>query len=398
MRRVAGIGALAFVLGMALWLLARERPRPEAAKRLVPSEEAPPTEGAPELVPTGSVREAIVGASAASKEWLASRTGAVTFPIELKVSSGQTILIPDEPTSTVERVADVPIAGVLHVPMEWELESFQLELRPLDEPRSSIYARSELLPSGVIHVSGGSGSYRALLGSEELVELPHAPGYFHFSMQGQPGRYELFLPELAHRESFDVGPQGRTDLRIEAPLPRVVLARCYEAANGAALVPPRVGMRWSGSAREGGQIHRAAAAVWKEEVQAWRILAPTVDLDLSAFGEGYFDARVSVPVAEGTSEVRLELAASFELRLELRENGKLKPWNVALRPRLVPAGGQPDHVTVGIGATSCRLVQRAGGAYSLEVDTPQGYRPILPVIVELDGPRTEHVIELVRLP
>ena len=63
----------------------------------------------------------------------------------------------------------------------------------------------------------------------------------------------------------------------------------------------------------------------------------------------------------------------------------------------MPAGGQPDHVTVGIGATSCRLVQRAGGAYSLEVVTPPGYRPILPVIVELEGPRSEHVLELVRL-
>ena len=42
-------------------------------------------------------------------------------------------------------------------------------------------------------------------------------------------------------------------------------------------------------------------------------------------------------------------------------------------------------------------MQRAGGAYSLEVVTPPGYRPILPVIVELEGPRSEHVLELVRL-
>ena len=155
-------------------------------------------------------------------------------------------------------------------------------------------------------------------------------------------------------------------------------------------------MRWFGAEREGGQINRATEAAWKEELQAWRILAARETVDLTAHGEGYFDARASAAVGEGTSEVRLELALAYELVLELRENGKLLPWNAALHPRLVPAGGQPDHVTVGISGRSCRLVQRAGGAYSLEVVTPPGYRSILPVIVELAGPRTERVIELVR--
>jgi hypothetical protein len=44
----------------------------------------------------------------------------------------------------------------------------------------------------------------------------------------------------------------------------------------------------------------------------------------------------------------------------------------------------------------CRLVQRTGGPYLLEVKTPVGYQPIAPVMVELDGPLNEHVIHLVR--
>ncbi|MEQ1894151.1 MAG: hypothetical protein ABL998_16540 [Planctomycetota bacterium] len=362
MKRTVGILGMLVGAGMLLWVLAREPLRGGTARGRADAVEASAGPESPELEPVATVREPVAGPEP-------RQVGKVPTRLEVTARGARSL----------QGVLEVPIEGLVHVPVEWELAAFQLELR--------------LLEGLDHHAQTGS---RTLAG-HELVELPHAPGYFTFSSRGAPGRYRLLLPELAHQEFFDVGPGGRTDLRFEAPLPRVVLARCIDAASGAPLTPAQVSVRWFGSAREGGQINRAIEAAWKEELQAWRVLAPREAVDLTAHGAGYFDARATAPVAEGTSEVRLELAAAYELVLELRENGELLPWNAALRPRLVPAGGQPDHVTVGIGATSCRLVQRAGGPYSLEVDTPAGYRPILPVIVQLEGPRSEHVIELLRL-
>lgn len=367
MKRSVGILAMLVGAGVLLWVLAREPIRGGTARGKAEAAESPAGPDLPEFAQAVAAREPVAGPKP---------TQTVPFPPLQKLTAGQVFRLDPEPKEGPE----VRIEGLVHVSVEWELEGFQLELR---------------LVEGLDH---HAKNFTTTLAGDELVELPHAPGYFVFSSEGAPGRYRLLLPELGHQEFFDVGPGGRTDLRIEAPLPRVVLARCFDAASGAALAPERVSVRWFGAEREGGQINRAAVAAWKEELQAWRVLAPREVVDLTAYGEGYFDARASAPVAEGTSEVRLELATAYELRLELRESGELLPWNAALRPRLVPAGGQPDHVTVGIGATSCRLVQRAGGPYSLEVDTPAGYRPILPAIITLDGPRTEHVIELVRLP
>lgn len=366
MKRTVGILGMMVGAGGLLWVLMREPERGGTTRWRADTVEAAAGPAAAELEPAAAAREAVAGPRPL---WT------VEPPARRKLTAGQVFRFEEEP----EGDPRVPIEGLVHVPVEWELEAFQLELG---------------LMEGLDHHAQTDA--RTLAG-HELVELSHAPGYFTFSSRGAPGRYRLLLPELAHQEFFEVGPGGRTDLRIEAPLPRVVLARCFDAASGAALTPERVSVRWFGAQREGGQINRAVEAVWKEELSAWRVLAPAEVVDLTARGAGYFDERARVPVAEGTSEVRLELATAHELRLELRENGKLLPWNPELRPRLVPAGGQPDHVTVGLGGNYCRLLQSAGGPYSLEVVTPSGYRPILPVIVTLDGPRSEHAIELVRL-
>jgi len=367
MNRTIGILGMMVGAGVLMWVLAREPIRVGAARGKADAVEAAAGPESPELEPAAAAaREAVAG-----QKPLSAAEGRTRH----NLTAGQVFRFEEEP----DRDPAVPIEGHVHVPVEWELEGFQLELR---------------LMEGLDH---HAKNFSTTLAGDELAELAHAPGYFAFSAAGAPGRYRLLLPELAHREFFDVGPGGRTDLRIEAPLPRVVLARCFDAASGAALAPSRASVRWFGAEREGGQINRAAEAAWREELQAWRILAPRETVALTAHGKGYFDARASVPVAEGTNEVRLELDVSYELRLELRENGKVLPWNAALRPRLMPAGGQPDHVTIGIGGNTCRLVQRAGGPYSLEVETPAGYRTIPPVLLELDGPETHHTLELVRL-
>lgn len=273
------------------------------------------------------------------------------------------------PAAPVARANRVPIEGLLIVPEAWERPHVRVELRIVS--LESAWSESRVLDP-----------------------LPHAPEFFPFAFLGLPGEYRLQVPELDRRADFVVGPGGRTDLRIEVAAPRIVLVRAFDATSGAERTPAEVGVRWV----QGKDERRTAReAEWDPVRGAWRIVAARGALDLTARGAGYLETRQHVEDSEEPREVRLELAAAYELVLELRRDGAVVSWDPSLRPRLVPAGGQPDHVSVALADNRCRLVQRAGGPYLLEVDTPAGYRTIAPVLLELGRQHTHHVVELVAV-
>lgn len=265
-----------------------------------------------------------------------------------------------------------PIEGLLLVPEAWGRAHVRVELHLVSQESSWSEAR-------------------------ELYPLPHAPGFFPFAFHGRlPGEYRLQVPELEHLTNFVVAPGGRTDLRIEVPPPRIVLVRAFDAASGAERTPAEVEVRWRGVQSQGG-FRTLRPASWDETRRAWCIVAARGALELTARGKGYLETREELEDDEGPREVRLELAAAYELVLELRRDGAVVGWDPSLRPRLVPAGGQPDHVSVALADNRCRLVQRAGGPYLLEVDTPAGYRTIAPLLLELGSQHTHHTVELVSV-
>jgi hypothetical protein len=367
MKRTIGILGMLVGAGVLLWVLMREPERAGTAWKGGAVESA---ENAPlsELVPATAAREPVAG--------LEPRQ-VVRIPTHQSVIAGQVIRFEDlqEPG----QVPEVPIAGLVHVPEAWELSEFQLMIQLLEGLDPTIPSRSTTLASRY-----------------DLEPLPHAPGYFSFAVEGGPGRYRFFLAELAHETIVDVGLAGCTDLRIEPPEPQVLRVECVESASGAMLLPGRVRVRWTGVVDDGLRINRLVDATWKDELGVWLILAPKQSLKVMAEGEGLLGASTVVAAPEEAADVTLKLAPAFELSLALHEAGKPVPWNPELRARLVPAGGQSDEHTVALSAMRCRLVQHAGGPYLLEVTTPEGYQPIAPVMIELVGPKTEHVVHVVR--
>jgi len=356
MKRTPAIAVFLTVAFALSWHLSRPQPRPTVAGPTPPAEESglPEAELLSPLLPFESAD--------------ALREPA---PQQAKPAARPTVEKPEAGAIAVH--VRVPIEGLLIVPEAWQRAHLRIELRRLRSPELEGWSQGR-----------------------DLSQLSHAPGFFPLAFTGEPGEYQLEVPELGYLENFEVGFGGRTDLRFEASAPRIVLVRAFDAATGTARTPDEIEVRWWASGSEA-RIRTARFAGWDDARGAWRIVTPRSALELSARGAGYLETSLQVPDSQESCEVRIELAAAFELVLTLSERGERIPWNPALRPRLLPAGGQPDHVSVGVSENVCRLVQRAGGPYALEVATPAGYRPIAPVLIQLEGPHTHHTIELVPL-
>jgi len=360
LKRAGWIVGLLAAGALVVWLR-RAEPERESVARGEASAERDGVEVEAAVVASPSLREPVAEVRRSTEEALAVRAREQTRRIR---------------GVTLDATEGVPIEGLVFVPLEWELADFELEVRlvePLDHHgggMTTTLERRELEPTGV------PGSFR--------FALPDVP----------PGRYQVTVVELAHSEFLDVGPRGLFDARIVAPPPRVLVARCFEEGGGAELTGAEARVTWEGSPDERHRIVRPVAAEWDPEARGWSMRVPETRVVLRASGPGLLGAELVVETGQGSREVRLELARTYDLRVILHEDGRWTRWPEGWVPRLVPLEGQRDLVSVRVGTRGLVLVKRAPGLYRLELPDIAGRRPFEARVVELVEPRQEVVLEL----
>ena len=302
----------------------------------------------------------------------------------LRLDEAEVELSPERParvTLTIEEPEvppEVPLAGTLELPPEWNLADFELRFNLLDAVRGErngffFFSRNELQES--------------------------SPGLYRFSLPAvQAGRYDASIQELAFHQELLVAPPGLTDARIRVGPPCVLVVRCYEADSGQELEAAQVHVSWTSEIPKGLRLAHNKNATRDEQRRAWIARVPLAKIIVSASGSGFVSARPTIETVAGVNELRLDLARTCDLRVVLREGAIDLAWDPAITPELVPLEGQVLYRSQSSKEGAKILHEKEPGLYTLRIPRIPGYEPIPEANVRLErGSVTEHVVKLVRL-
>ena len=183
----------------------------------------------------------------------------------------------------------VPLSGVVVLPTEWGLSRFILTCRP----------RSER--------GGGEQSF---VRSDSMRRLDGSPDEWSWDLgQVAAGEYLLTVQELECSFPVTVGEDGRSDPRVEVPLPGNVLVTVIEEGTGAPASEVEE-LNWAG-----------ARPSWTGGGSYVTVLAG------SAPGRFEFraprgDIRIRLPDEPTSWRLTVEESTTFEIRLPPRPSGK----------------------------------------------------------------------------
>ena len=271
---------------------------------------------------------------------------------------------------------DVPFAGTLVVPTEWNLAEFTLGFDLLDVALGGWDGRFSIDRSGMRAEDDPPTTYRW-----------HSPG-------AQPGRYSVQLRELTFTVEIEVGEGGLSDARIEVPSPAEVRVRCVDAGTGSDVTDGE--LSWNCVRQVGGTCNSAR---WDAELDRWTFRAPIGEIVLDPSVPGYDFQWQTVRVEPGINDFVLRLVRSTGLTPILMDGKDEIAWDDDAMLTLVAAEGQQDSLSSSSGGGRITLFKREPGLYRLKVPDIPGYEPVPEALVHLEkGVIQEYVIELRRSP
>ncbi|MBM3991275.1 MAG: hypothetical protein FJ298_09765 [Planctomycetes bacterium] len=372
-------------LGATLRLLVEGDLRPEAPVAVVlrrtAAPELRPRQSAPLLAPTLLVFDGLaageytLSAELEQGSGVALELGALTVAVTAGGVSDATLVVAPRPT-----IEWAPLSGVLLVPVEWELESLQVEvqaLAPLGRDERPCVELDVDLADGE-HGDDGFDTFRF---SHVGLEV----GRYHLTVRTPPFQIELDLP-----------PIGLADLRLVAPPPALLIVRLREVQTGAALRPSQLG--WF-PCRDGRPFARRERASYSERLDGYRIVtAPGEVLLRSDPDDGIELPEPLVRVPVGSSEVTLDAARRTEVDIVLLDSGVPQPFPDGWRVTLARAEEQEPLEVVLTASRNLRRAQLpAGGRYRIDFDPFPGYKPLPTLEFEaLHRQRSRIEVELKR--
>jgi len=277
--------------------------------------------------------------------------GRVTVAVAAEGVSDATLVVAPRPT-----VAQAPLSGLLLVPVEWELESPQVEAQALAPLVSGQRPRVEL----EVDPADGESGFDAFRVSHAGLEV---------------GRYQLTVRTPPLQVEFDLPPGGLADLRLVAPNPALLLVRLHEAETGAPVRPAQ--LFWLPS-RDGKPFGQMEVVSYSAELDGYRIVTSPGEVVLMPDSEDGIELpEPSVPVPAGSSEAAVPAARQTELDIALLDAGVPQPFPDGWRVKLFRADEDEPLEVILMASTSLRRAQLpAGGRYRIEFDPFPGYKPL----------------------
>lgn len=277
--------------------------------------------------------------------------GAVTVAVAAGGVSDATLVVAPRPT-----VEWAPLSGLLLVPVEWELESPQVEAQALAPLVSGQRPRVEL----EVDPADGDVGFDAFRFSHAGLEV----GHYHLTVRVPPLQIELDLP-----------PTGLAELRLVAPPPALLVVRLHEAETGDPVRPAQ--LFWSAS-RDGKPFGQMEVASYSAKLDGYRIVTSPGEVVLMPDSEDGIELpEPLVPVPAGSSEAAVAAARQTELDIALLDAGVPQPFPDGWRVELFWAEEDEPLAVVLRASTSLRRAQLPrGGRYRIEFDPFPGYQPL----------------------
>ncbi|MEM6568267.1 MAG: hypothetical protein AAF957_07640 [Planctomycetota bacterium] len=272
--------------------------------------------------------------------------------------------------------ASASASGVLVLPPAWGIDRPRVSFRLLGPEREGPPRRALVLPEDLRLVDGTDDTY-----AFEVGPL-------------QTGRYSMMLGELWFAAAFDLGPEGRDDLRIEVPPPVDVQVSVLDVETGRVADVSRV--TWMPAPPEGTSSGRLHVVEREPGSDRFHLRVPEGSIQLWVNDPTHSRVLETFAVREGT-QLTVETRAVASATVELRDGQVTIPW--------------PENVDVSVrpvdGTGEARSSGRTRGRRWVEVDEPGRYRLAIPDVagflpgqlVEVDfvkGERREVVVPLVR--
>jgi len=270
------------------------------------------------------------------------------------------------------RPSCVRLAGTLRMPVEWGLADFELRLERQDAPVAG-WAGEVVLHEGELRALGG-------------------PELFAWTAEVPPGSYGAILPETGFFSIFDVGPDGRDDVRLEVPLPAVVRLRCV----GDDGEEPRVESVDWGVLTERNMLPARAPPVREPESGRWTFRAPVGRLLIRAHTADDTQ-QLAADVVPGVNELELRVPRSTGVQPILKDGASEIPWPADRLARLEPTEEHVDAPRAVLRRGRLTLHANQAGLYRLVVPEIPGYEPVADELVRVEaGMMQPHVVALRR--
>jgi hypothetical protein len=271
----------------------------------------------------------------------------------------------------------VALEGVVVIPEEWGISSFQL---------------------GAQLVTPNRGPERYVsLKSEQMRRQPGIPGTWAFSFPAvRPGLIELRIHPPDWAVTLQLGYQGRRDARVEVPRPGHVVLRLVDRDSGEDALIDEIALEVEQYRDE----HSISARRLKSQTSHGRFefVAPSGYLGLSTRDDGYGYIREQIAIEPGPNEITLEVARPCGFYLHVREGGATKSFRaVDVEARRVDGAGAWTHSEDYL--VGKRFTVPGPGRYRLAIDDFDGCLSVPPREIQVQpGQFVEVAIDLQRKP
>ncbi len=274
-------------------------------------------------------------------------------------------------------LSPAPAAGIVRVPASFEGERLELRFRPIGLYGPSNEASQRVWAERAPHADGGARAF-----AWSLPEL-------------EMHTYLLEVHPLSDRDVLQQPPGGRLDFVVD--LTQLLELRIVDPSHDP-LFPMRPVLRWNSGPVGGPGSWTESYVAWSPEEQCWVLRAPPGLVHVWPFLG--MNSVQGGPVERETIELHTDGQVHIlrgrdapVVTLRLRDGGV--PVEVPLGPavRLRSMDGAGDVHGQGNQLFERRFRTPGPGAYTLEVDAPLGYRPLAPLLLNLE-PGENRTLEL----
>lgn len=275
------------------------------------------------------------------------------------------------------------LAGTVRVPTAWGITEFTLLARFQGTLPDGSRGNFELHSRDMTRPPADDDSW-----AFEFPRLPIGTYQLRFQVAPMPG-------SVSGDWTVQLLPSGTAGVQLELPTPGVVVVHLIDSNTGELASIGQLSWNTTSTTSNGGRSSGSARRPSTET--PLEFLAPIGQLALRTHDASYATLDETVLIGTGRNEFTFQLAPPNSVRFLFLDGETPVPLVDFYypSPEHLDGDGKLQGATIGGGETFFSLTEP--GRYVFEMPPIAGFEPIPPQTVNIvPGPRTEHVIQLVR--